>query len=132
MEHASSDPSSTGRGGAGAVDTPLPPAAGGTVGSQGGTVNIAPPFLLCDAGAGGAAAGTLTAKSGDVQAAAGAAGAPQRDDACAPPKSVCADDSTLVYYANGTCVNGHCAWIQLQTICNTGCQYGGCIVNVTF
>jgi hypothetical protein len=59
----------------------------------------------------------------DVDAAADAA-------VCALPPSVCADgtdDHWLVYYDNGQCVAGQCAWQKLRTYCAYGCDSGGCL-----
>jgi hypothetical protein len=59
----------------------------------------------------------------DVDAAADAA-------VCALPPSVCADDTDhrwLVYYDDGQCVAGQCAWQKLRTYCAYGCADGACL-----
>ena len=48
---------------------------------------------------------------------------------CAPPPSVCADDEGsywLVYYDNGQCMAGQCAWQKIRKYCSNGCWDGAC------
>src|SRR5688572_12097774 len=73
--------------------------------------SIVAPLVLCGSGEGGAAG----------QGDAGAAGAPHHDDTCAPPPSQCADMNTLVYFTDGSCVNGKCQWSKETRWCQDFC-----------
>ena len=43
------------------------------------------------------------------------------------PPSVCSDSNTLIYFSEGTCVGGACAWKQTAMTCIQGyCRDGGC------
>ena len=53
---------------------------------------------------------------------------------CAPPPSVCADDAGsywLVYYDNGQCMAGQCAWQKIRQFCNDRCWNGACASHPT-
>jgi hypothetical protein len=51
---------------------------------------------------------------------------------CSPPPSACAADSDwLIYYDNGQCVAGQCAWETRRVYCNYGCDSGGCLSRPT-
>jgi hypothetical protein len=45
---------------------------------------------------------------------------------CMPPPSVCADGSWLVYYDQGECIAGQCAWQERYARCEYGCGSGAC------
>ena len=105
---------------------------------------IAAPLVLCGSGEGGAAGrpaqggaanddgGTAGQPGGAAgQPETGAAGAPAHDDTCAPPPSQCADMNNLVYFSEGTCVDGRCRWTQTATWCTQMCTADGCYLNIT-
>jgi len=51
---------------------------------------------------------------------------------CALPPSTCADSRWLVYYDDGQCVSGQCAWEKRYIDCaSIGCFYGACRVPLT-
>ncbi len=48
------------------------------------------------------------------------------DVECPLPFSVCANDTTLAYYDNGTCVSGACTWQTHFRSCPNACARGAC------
>jgi len=51
---------------------------------------------------------------------------------CAVPSSVCADQRWLAFFTNGSCHQSRCQWEVGYRDCGaTGCQAGGCLLNVT-
>ena len=50
---------------------------------------------------------------------------------CEPPPSRCADDRFLVYYRDGTCVDGRCVWREEFYRCQRSCGVSGCNDNFT-
>lgn len=53
---------------------------------------------------------------------------------CAPPPSVCAETEGsywLVYYDNGQCMAGQCAWQKIRRYCSNGCARGACVSHLT-
>jgi hypothetical protein len=68
-----------------------------------------PPVVECDA---------------DASADAGICAYPSNDDA--QPPSVCLGLNELVYYDDGECVAGQCAWQLRSEWCPNGCTSGAC------
>ena len=50
---------------------------------------------------------------------------------CQPPPSRCADSRFLVYYRDGTCVEGRCRWREEFYRCRLNCTGNGCSNNLT-
>ena len=50
---------------------------------------------------------------------------------CDPPPSRCADARFLVYYRDGTCVEGRCHWREEFYRCEQDCAVNGCNSNRT-
>jgi|RhiMethySRZTD1v2_1073278.scaffolds.fasta_scaffold44263_7 hypothetical protein len=50
---------------------------------------------------------------------------------CEPPPSRCADWRFLVYYRDGTCVEGRCHWREEFYECPQNCARNGCNNNFT-
>ena len=50
---------------------------------------------------------------------------------CEPPPSRCADARFLVYYRDGTCVEGRCHWREDFYQCKQDCAGNGCNDNRT-
>jgi hypothetical protein len=50
---------------------------------------------------------------------------------CEPPPSRCADNRFLVYYRDGTCVDGRCQWREELYRCAYSCLGNGCNGNFT-
>jgi hypothetical protein len=52
---------------------------------------------------------------------------------CPPPRSVCADQTWLVYYDNGQCVSGQCTWEKRYIRCSVAlaCWFGACQGSIT-
>jgi hypothetical protein len=50
---------------------------------------------------------------------------------CEPPPSRCADSRVLVYYREGTCVDGRCRWREESYQCKLSCAGSGCNDNFT-
>jgi hypothetical protein len=54
------------------------------------------------------------------------------DDDCMPPRSICKDTSTLLYYGDGQCVDGQCVFQAYTLDCRGGyCENGGCLGSFT-
>jgi hypothetical protein len=50
---------------------------------------------------------------------------------CEPPPSRCADSRFLVYYRDGTCLEGRCHWREEFYQCEQNCAGNGCNSNRT-
>jgi hypothetical protein len=67
----------------------------------------------------------------DADSIDGAAADGETSAECEPPPSRCADSRFLVYYRDGTCVEGRCHWREDFYQCKEDCAGNGCISNRT-
>jgi hypothetical protein len=90
-------------------------------------VSAASGAILDEAGAWYASSGCLypIVESPPPQASCDADGGADSGD-CPPPRSVCGAGGWLIYFDQGECVAGQCAWQKQYTHCQYGCSNGAC------
>lgn len=127
---------------AGSSNGPGPIAVGGVAGigaaPSGGRSSVdlssvQMPVVRCAAmAAGGAGEDSAGGAAGSAasEMASGAGGAAW-DETCAPPRSTCLRDITLVYFDEGECVEGFCEWQKRSLDCISSCFKGGCQDSIT-
>jgi hypothetical protein len=77
------------------------------------------------------ASGETDAADAALASDSGPVSCPADGGACDIPPSICRDSNHAAYFTNPRCVDGLCAF-DMQTLdCPSGCNNGGCILNVT-